>query len=60
MGHVTISDQHLLKAYMGELKEDIKHDLFLKPEDVMKAIQYSCHIQGVEHSNGQIPPHFVQ
>jgi hypothetical protein len=36
----NISDEHLLEAYMGGLKEDIKHELFLKhPENVMEAMQ---------------------
>ena len=43
----NLSDQHLLEAYMGGLKEDIKHDLFLKnPENDMEAMEFYWHIQG--------------
>jgi hypothetical protein len=31
----NISDEHLLEAYMGGLKEDIKHDIFLKHHKVL-------------------------
>jgi hypothetical protein len=42
----NIIDEHLLEAYMGGLKEDIKHDLFLKHvENIMEAMQFACHIQ---------------
>jgi hypothetical protein len=42
----NISDEHLLEAYMGGLKEDIKHEIFLKhPENIMEAMQFSHHIQ---------------
>jgi hypothetical protein len=42
----NISDGHLLKVYMGGLNKDIKHELFLKhPENIMEAMQFSCHIQ---------------
>jgi hypothetical protein len=36
-----ISDEQMLQAYMGGLKEDIKHDIFLRhPKNVMEAMQY--------------------
>ena len=39
-----ISDQHFLESYMGGLKEDIKHYIFLKQlENVLKSMQYSFH-----------------
>jgi hypothetical protein len=42
----NISDEHLLEAYMGGLKEDIKHELFLKhPENIMEAMQFTHHIK---------------
>jgi hypothetical protein len=42
----NISDEHILEAYMGGLKEDIKHEIFLKhPENIMEAMQFSHHIQ---------------
>jgi hypothetical protein len=45
----NISDEHLLEAYMGGLKEDIKHELFLKhPENIMEAMQFAHHIQDQE------------
>jgi hypothetical protein len=41
-----ISDEHFLEAYMGGLKEYIKHDLFLKHlENIMQAMQFSHHFQ---------------
>jgi hypothetical protein len=41
-----ISDEMFLEAYMGGLKEDIKHEIFLKnPANIMEAIQFSHHIQ---------------
>jgi hypothetical protein len=41
-----ISDEHLLEAYMGRLKEDIKHEIFLKhPIKIMDAMQFARHIQ---------------
>jgi hypothetical protein len=41
-----ISDENLLEAYTGGLKEDIKHDLFLRyPTNIMEAMQFSHHIQ---------------
>jgi hypothetical protein len=41
----NISDDQLLEAYMGGLKEDIKHELFLRhPANIMEAMQYVCHI----------------
>jgi hypothetical protein len=34
-----ISDEHLLEDYMGGLKEDIKHEIFLKHiENIMEAM----------------------
>jgi hypothetical protein len=40
------SDEHLLEAYMGGLKEDIKHEIFLKHlENIMEAMQFAHHIQ---------------
>jgi hypothetical protein len=34
-----ISDEHLLESYMGGLKEDIKHEIFLKnTENIMQAM----------------------
>jgi hypothetical protein len=42
----NISDDHLFEAYMGGLKEDIKHELFLKHhENIMEAMQFAHHIQ---------------
>jgi hypothetical protein len=42
----NISDEHLLEAYVGGLKEDIKHEIFLKHlENVMEVMQFVCHIQ---------------
>jgi hypothetical protein len=42
----NISDEHLLKAYVGGLKEDIKHGIFLNnSENIMEAMQFSHHIQ---------------
>jgi hypothetical protein len=42
----NISYEHILEAYMGGLKEDIKHEIFLKHlENIMEAMQFSCHIQ---------------
>ena len=36
----------MLESYMGGLKRYIKHEFFLKQlENVMKAMQYSYHIQ---------------
>jgi hypothetical protein len=33
-----ISDEKLLQSYMGGLKEDIKHDIFLRhPTNIMEA-----------------------
>jgi hypothetical protein len=41
-----ISDEHLLEAYMGGLKKDIKHELFLiHPTNVMESMQPAHHIQ---------------
>jgi hypothetical protein len=41
-----ISDEHLLEAYMGGLKEDIKHEIFLRHlANIMEAMQFSRHIQ---------------
>jgi hypothetical protein len=41
-----ISDEQLLEAYMGGLKEDIKHEIFLRhPTNIMEAMQYAHHIQ---------------
>jgi hypothetical protein len=41
-----ISDEHLLEAYMGELKQYIKHEFFLRhPTNIMEAMQYAYHIQ---------------
>jgi hypothetical protein len=38
----NISDEHLLESYMGGLKEDIKHEIFLKhPENIMEAMQFA-------------------
>jgi hypothetical protein len=35
-----ISDEHLLEAYMGGLKQDIKHEIFLRhPTNIMEAMQ---------------------
>jgi hypothetical protein len=35
-----ISDQQLLEAYMGGLKQDIKHEIFLRhPTNIMEAMQ---------------------
>jgi hypothetical protein len=41
-----ISDENLLEYYMGGLKEDIKHEIFLKhPKNIIKAMQFARHIQ---------------
>jgi len=41
-----IIDEHLLEAYMGGLKEEIKHEFFLKHiENIMKVMEFSCHVQ---------------
>jgi hypothetical protein len=41
-----ISDEQLLESYMGGLKQDIKHDLFLRhTTHIMEAMQYAHHIQ---------------
>jgi hypothetical protein len=41
-----IHDQQLLEAYMGGLKQDIKHDIFLRhPTNIMEAMQNALHIQ---------------
>jgi hypothetical protein len=41
-----ISDVHLLKAYMRGLKEDIKHEIFLKnPRNIMEVMWFVRHIQ---------------
>jgi hypothetical protein len=41
-----ISDEHLLKFYMGGLKEYIKQEFFLKhPANITEAIQVARHIQ---------------
>jgi hypothetical protein len=40
------SDEHMLGACMGGLKEDIKHEIHLKQhENVMEAMQSTQHIQ---------------
>jgi len=42
----NISDEYLLESYMGGLKEDLKHELFLKqPENIMEAMKFSHNIQ---------------
>jgi hypothetical protein len=41
-----ISDQKLMEAYMGGLKQDIKHEFFSRhPTNIMEAMQDPCHIQ---------------
>jgi hypothetical protein len=41
-----ISDEHLLKAYMGTLKQDITHDILLiHPTNIMEAMQHGHRIQ---------------
>ena len=41
----NISDVQVLETYLGELKEDIQHELFLKHlKNVMEAMQFSRHI----------------
>jgi hypothetical protein len=41
-----ISDENLLEAYIGGLKQDIKHELFLRhPTNIMEAMQIASHIQ---------------
>jgi hypothetical protein len=41
-----ISDENLLEYYMGGLKEEIKHDIFLKHlANIMECMQSSHHIQ---------------
>jgi hypothetical protein len=41
-----ISDQKLLEAYMGGLKQDNKHGIFLRhPTNIMEYMQSSHHIQ---------------
>jgi hypothetical protein len=40
-----MSDEYVLKAYMGGLKEDIKHEIFLiYPTNIMEDMQFSRHI----------------
>jgi hypothetical protein len=46
-----ISDEHLLEVYMGGLKEDIKHEIFLRhPVNIMEVMQFSHHIQAKNKS----------
>jgi hypothetical protein len=41
-----ISDEHLLEAYMGGLREDIKHEILLShPTNIMEAMKFARHIQ---------------
>jgi hypothetical protein len=41
-----ISNEQLLQYYKGGLKEDIKHEFFLRhPINIMEDMQYACHIQ---------------
>jgi hypothetical protein len=41
----NISDEHLLEAYMGGLKEDIKHEILLRqPTSIVEAMQNPSHI----------------
>jgi hypothetical protein len=41
-----ISDEKLLESYMGGLKKDIKHEIFLRhPINIMEAMQLAHHIQ---------------
>ena len=42
----NLSDENLMEAYMGGLKEDIKHDIFLRyPTNIMEYMQFYFHIQ---------------
>jgi len=51
-----ISDQHLLESYMGGLKDDIKHDIFLKqPKYVMETMQFSRNIQVKNKATTSLP-----
>jgi hypothetical protein len=46
-----ISDEQLFQAYMGGLKEDIKHEIFLThPTNIMEAMQSAHHIQAKNKS----------
>jgi hypothetical protein len=41
-----ISDEHLLETYMGGLKQDITHEIFLRHlKNIMEAMQFARHIQ---------------
>jgi hypothetical protein len=41
-----ISDEHFSESYMGGLKQDIKHDIFLRHStNIMEAMQFARHIQ---------------
>jgi hypothetical protein len=41
-----ISDENLLESYMSGLKQDIKHEIFLRhPTNIMEPMQISHHIQ---------------
>jgi hypothetical protein len=41
----NISDEHLFKDYMGGLKEDITHEIFLrKPTNIVESMQNDHHI----------------
>jgi hypothetical protein len=38
--------EHLLEAYMGGLKEDMKKDVYIRyPTNIMEAMQFNFHIQ---------------
>jgi hypothetical protein len=46
-----LSDEHLLEAYMGGLKEYIKHGLFLRqPTNIMEAMQNAHHIHAKKNA----------
>jgi hypothetical protein len=43
----NLSEEYLLEAYMGGLKQDIKHELFLrKPQSIMEVMKNDRHIDG--------------
>jgi hypothetical protein len=41
-----ITDEQFLESYMGDFKQDIKHEIFLRHhENIMEAMKFSHHIQ---------------
>ena len=50
-----ISDEQLLEAYMGGLKQDIKHEFFLRhPTNIMEDMQNDHHIHVKNKANTSI------